>query len=610
MHVFEEHLNIYIAKDSSINQFIERSIYGGRTFSTIIGRSPENDLAYGELGRHTILLDINSMYATCLTAPLPIGEITLLPEEELTRLNELLATRKFNAMKVPPFFARCQICKLRPRTNPNAPVPMTTADCFPTTPVKCWWLARVNTLTKQIITRDVPLAWIAYGESKLFPQYYNSIDIQVFMRAGWTIVLLEGIQFEAWSPRPGAFFANLYQMRKTAKKAGNKALEKTFKIIGNSIYGKFYESTANNEAHKLHSANDDEYSLGTTIYRPRQLGSYCLGYSRLMMQDFQTHLDSLWNTHCRRDYFNHEANCVPLLYTDTDSALISFPTQYNGIESPERPNEKSYWDGAKILKLLETFHSRDGRETCISLEEPSVWNEELCYWQSLGLKPEALCSKGHVWGQERYTWVCARKSYCFGCDSCDEKLGRWKICSKGHNVATLTPADFRSLLDTTALFARALKGFLATPREINVRERRAKNMKTTMAYKSFNSTELLATTRSTLKIKAPTVRATRQCLDHPPIVFEEDNNDTIVEENEEDGVTIFKHDANVALHKHDRLPAALQSSVQSMWEGTFAIAGSTLTRTMSVVVPWFQSVNGSFRYISSHKFLLPVQIKF
>lgn len=452
------------APTRSTDMYIRKSVYGGRCQSSIIGSLPleltkkEQNLLFGQLKEtifrlgeifqskfeiknindlqyhlrrnnfamlseelqyalHVILektsihIDICSMYPSALNSPLPLGEIQKLTAVQITCLNKLIASKKFNPYKVPFFitFVKLEMnwenieqyyndCSLHCKIQ-YPPCPKHYDECY----------GDFDDDPQKFYRQKSGLLW-TYG--RIVYGIYNSLDIfNLTQRNNFhgtilynkTLAPFEyGLYFDGgWDSKAmRRFFQHAFNLKAQGAKEGNIGKKTCGKLIMNSSYGqcltnvsdKFiyrlddnknafeqnkqimseiqapedmsefvstYTAVNNETTHKMFLTAQSNATNSQAQYKPLQIGSLCLAGSRIMFDqmlgqiiDGITIYTELYQPKCTAN--------LRATYADTDSLTASTAACLFGIPNPNGGNLGSMNEKTCLYNFDITFESCQG----------------------------------------------------------------------------------------------------------------------------------------------------------------------------------------------------------------------------------------------------------
>lgn len=275
--------------------FIRRSIYGGRTYM--------NKQFFESQGEDDYLLDCDvvSLYPSAMVYEYPCGEMTKIEEpKQLEIIKEYINKDSFNVFKY--YFLECDI--ITNKKLVNAVIPRRDGD---------------------------GLHWDLFD---IKDAVYNSIDIKRAVKHGYKVTQIHRIYgFKKGQYVFKEYIEKVFQLKKRAvKDTPQYALAK---LLMNALFGKMcqrpiieqsklistYEELESlrqdNEIVGYHEVNNDKllvtyipFELDKKVNKASYLGSFILGYSRMIMDKYIDAIDGY--TNIEKTFFR----------TDTDSLIV------------------------------------------------------------------------------------------------------------------------------------------------------------------------------------------------------------------------------------------------------------------------------------------------
>ena len=300
-------------------EFVRGSLIGGRVTGNTFGTLVNGPMAIG---------DICSMYPSCLNSPIPCGQTMEGDNTFIKMINEKLKNKTFKFWEEQPFIAVAVVKKkLSSEVYENCS--------------QHGWLSWSPLGLRHEDFKNGGLCWPAEGE---FCVNRNCVDLYNLMKTGWEVELIfkdledqiTCLKYEKWGMGVSGYCRYWFKLKKNAPSSLTKNIAK---LLLNAMYGKNLQSSqfseyivctddffqlSENIRNGMYNAEDvsvlSEFSgvgvaeIKATYERSRNtkcihIGSFCLSYSRLMMQQI---VDSLSKYTDRG------------IYTDTDSLVASF----------------------------------------------------------------------------------------------------------------------------------------------------------------------------------------------------------------------------------------------------------------------------------------------
>lgn len=236
-------------------------------------------------------------------------------------------------------------------------------------------------------TLDKPfLPYRSKNETLIFPTgkwigVYYSEELKYARSLGYTVHPLYGYLYEKKKSPFGEFVTSLYSSRLEAKQNKNEALSYVYKILMNSLYGRFGINPQSTKTEICDKTKRDELLHKDGFLRSDQLtdNSYMVTYH---INTGTSSLDE-WDpprnaavqlsaaiTACARIYMYPYISRKDCLYTDTDSVVLSSPL-HESLISPnklggfklEHKVEKGYFLAPKTYRL--DIKKEDGKKHII-----------------------------------------------------------------------------------------------------------------------------------------------------------------------------------------------------------------------------------------------------
>lgn len=312
---------------------IKKGIFGGRClpikqrFSSVFAKGVEEGLfTYDELDSDYLFdMDVVSLYTKCMADfPYPTGLIHHCTVNELKE--QELKLRYKQAVKLGYY-----------RVAYKPPKDLV----IPSVPNKNF--EESKDVVGEVLSKD-GLKWdLADGEG-----WYNSVDIQNMVNDGYEIELKEGFFWTGSAYIFKDFMLECFALKQRGVDEKNEVLTFIAKLIANSLYGKMLQQP-NPQAQMIYKSNNQlaqfiaknkivDYAcspdsnlilikgkartIADKITKPSQLGSFCLGYSRMIMNGYLNKVDP----QRRNPNVIAKMDSSPF-YTDTDSLIVRIPDE-------------------------------------------------------------------------------------------------------------------------------------------------------------------------------------------------------------------------------------------------------------------------------------------
>ena len=229
--------DVTLTINEELKNVFDHATYGGRTYSSIFGQ---------QVRRPISVIDANSMYPSCMTFDYPSGEISIESSRVVGRLG-------IYYVELRRAFVSCEDA-----TRAILPV---------------------------VLTKGESKTGLAFFDHGFVRGWYTSVDIDLFVSRGWSVVYRIGFVWSDVCTKLGDLYKTWYSDRKLYPK--HSPMSDLIKRQMNSSYGKYLQ---------LKSAHYD---------RPSFIGTFLLSYSRCILNRMMMLCSD-----------------GPLLYTDTDSIFV------------------------------------------------------------------------------------------------------------------------------------------------------------------------------------------------------------------------------------------------------------------------------------------------
>lgn len=348
--MFEEQVQIALPSLQEYEDF-RSALYAGRCYKSKSNfkSSQYEDYMSGKIHYDMIDdyiedLDVNSLYPSAMKFEYPIGKTYKMSDKHIKNENDnVKLTKRFNYMSI------CRIKYIPNRYLAHAILPR-----------------RV----------DLSLKW------DLTPNegWYCSIDIENAVQNGYEIEILEGYFWKETSAIFADYVDELYQIKKEAKKSGNKSLYNLAKLLMNGLYGKLCQKPIYTETidvktnaqfwkfFKTHQIKEmveygdaiclvgekrEEHSKASKLNKPTQLGCFVLAYSRRIMLEYMHKLNPYFDiSQCKNLEKAVELQQEnDIYYTDTDSLQVNHK-QSAGIKVSDELGDMGYDIQGKIIRAF------------------------------------------------------------------------------------------------------------------------------------------------------------------------------------------------------------------------------------------------------------------